>query len=90
MSLYEALCEEAVAVAGDFENEVRRQLIAPGVVIEELRINRNLGALLWRLGIGERHLRVQEMKTDVIDTGGSKSIGQYNDPDTRFRIVSDE
>ena len=50
----------------------------------------NLGVLLWRLGIGKRQLRVQEMKTDVIDTGGSKSIGQYNDPDTLFRIVSDE
>ncbi len=52
--LYEGLCEEAVAVAGDFENEVRRHLIAPGVVIEELRINMDLGALLWGLGIGER------------------------------------
>jgi hypothetical protein len=31
--LREALREEAVAVAGDFENEVRRNLIAPGVVI---------------------------------------------------------
>ena len=90
VDLCEALCEEAVAVAGDFENEVRRQLIAPGVVIEELRINRNLGVLLWRLGIGKRQLRVQEMKTDVIDTGRSRSIGQYNDPDTLFRIVSDE
>ena len=88
--LREALCEEAVAVAGDFENEVRRHLIAPGVVIEELRINMNLGALLWRLGIGKRRLRVQEMKTDVNDTGGSRSIGQHNDPDTLFRIVSDE
>ena len=88
--LYEALCEEAVAIAGDFENEVRRHLIAPGVVIEELRIDMNLGVLLWRLGIGERQLRVQEMKTDVIDTAGSRSIGQYNDADARFWIVSDE
>ncbi|SPF50404.1 hypothetical protein SBA4_4350004 [Candidatus Sulfopaludibacter sp. SbA4] len=102
--LCEALCEEAVAVAGDFENEVRRQLIAPGAVIEELRINMNLGVLLWRLGIGKRQLRVQEMllwrlgigkrqlrvqemKTDVINAA---SIGYYNDPDPRFRIVSDE
>jgi hypothetical protein len=60
-------------------------LIAPGVVIEELRVNANLGALLWGLGIGKRQLRVQEMKTDVIYTAG---IGQYNDPDTLFRIVS--
>ena len=88
--LCEALCEEAVAVAGDFENEVRRHLIAPGVVIEELRIDMNLGVLLWRLGIGKRQLRVQEMKTDVIDTARSRSIGQYNDPDTLLRIVSDE
>jgi hypothetical protein len=51
-------------------------LISPGVVIEELRINRNLGVLLWRLGIGKRELRVQEMKTDVIDTARSRSIGQ--------------
>src|ERR1019366_1897988 len=86
----EALCEEAVAVAGDFENEVRRHLIAPGVVIEELRINMNLGVLLWRLGIGKRQLRVQEMKTDVIDTARSRSIGQYNDSDTLLGIVSDE
>jgi len=50
--LCEALCEEAVAVAGDFENEVRRQLIAPAVVIEELRINMNICALFWELGIG--------------------------------------
>jgi hypothetical protein len=53
-------------------------LIAPRVVIEELRINMNPGVLLWRLrrlGIGERKLRVQEMNTDVNDTGGSKSIG---------------
>ena len=70
--------------------QVRRHLIAPGVVIEELRINMNLGVLLWRLGIGKRRLRVQEMKTDVIDTARSRSIGQYNDPDTLFRIVSDE
>ena len=48
------LCEEAVAVARDFENAVRRQLIAPRVVIEEPRINRNLGVLFWRLGIGKR------------------------------------
>jgi len=80
--LCEALCQEAVAVAGDFENEVRRHLIAPGVVIEELGIDMNPGALLWRLGTGERHLRVQEMKTNVIDTARSRSIGQYNDPDT--------
>jgi hypothetical protein len=58
------------------------------VVIEELRIDRNLGALLWSLGIAERRLRVQKMKTDVNDTGGSKRIGQYNHPDTFFRIVS--
>jgi len=30
------------------------------------------------------------MKTDVIDTAQSRSIGQYNDPDTLFGIVSDE
>ena len=88
--LYEGLCEEAVAVAGDFENEVRRHLIAPGVVIEELRINMNLGVLVWRLGICKRQLRVQEMKTDVTDTARSRSIGQYNDPDTLLRIVSGE
>ena len=70
--LYERLCEEVVAIAGDFENEVRRHLITPGVVIEELRINMNLPVLLWRLGIGKRQLRVQEVKTDVIDTA---SIG---------------
>src|ERR1700690_4163155 len=73
--LYGALCEEAVAVAGDFENKVRRHLIAPGVVIEELRIDMNLGVLPGRLGIGKRELRVQEMKTDVIDTARSRSIG---------------
>ena len=84
------LCEEAVAVADDFENAVRRQLIAPRVVIEELGINRNLGVLLWRIEIGKRRLRVQEMNPDVIDTAQSKSIGEYNDPDTRFRIVSGE
>ena len=84
------LGEEAVAVAGDFENAVRRHLIAPGVVIEERGINRNLGVLLWRIEIGKRHLRVQEMNTDVIDPARSRSIGQYNHPDTRFRIVSDE
>src|SRR5580658_8523780 len=50
----------------------------------------NLGVLFWRLGIGERHLPVPDMTTDVIDAGGRRSIGQYNDPDTRFRIVSDE
>ena len=88
--LCEALCEEAVAVAGDFENEVRRHLISPAVVIEELRINMNLCAQFWGLGIGKRQLRVQEMKTDVIDTAGSTRIGQYNDPDTLFGIVSDE
>ena len=85
--LYEGLYEEAVAVAGDFENEVRRHPIAPGVVIEELRVNRNLHASLWGLGIGKRHLRVQEMTTDVIDTARSSSIGQYNDPDPRSRIA---
>ena len=62
------LCEEAVAVAHDFENAVR-QLIAPRVVIEEPGIDRNLGVLLWRLGIGKRQLRVQEMNTDINDTG---------------------
>ena len=69
--LCEALCEEAVAVTADFENQVRRHLIAPRVVIEEPRINMNPGALLWRFGITERRLRVQKMKTDVIDTGES-------------------
>jgi hypothetical protein len=62
-------------------------LIAPCVVIKDLRVNMNLGALLWRLGIGKRRLRIQKMKTDVIDT---PRTGQYNDADTRFRIVSDE
>src|SRR5689334_2271973 len=52
--LCEALCEKAVAVAGDFENQVRCHLIAPGVVVEELRIDKNLGVRLWRLGIGKR------------------------------------
>ncbi len=65
-------------------------MIAPGVVIKEPGIDMNLGALLWRLGIGQRRLRVQEMKTDVIDAARSGSIGQYNDPDTLLRIVSDE
>ena len=88
--LCEALCEETGAVAGDFENEVRRQLIAPGVVIEKLWINANLGVLLWRLGIVQRRIRVQEMKTDIIDTARGRCIGQYTDPDTLFRIVSDE
>jgi hypothetical protein len=89
VDLCEALCEEAVAVAGDFENEVRVHLIAPRIVIEKLRIDRNLRVLLWGLGIRKRELRIQEMKTDVIDTGGSRSIGQYNHPNTLFRIVSD-
>ena len=62
-------------------------MIAPCVVLKEPGINRNLGTLLWRLGIGKGRRRVQEMKTDVIDTA---SIGQYNDPDTLLRIVSDE
>ena len=35
--LDEGLCEKAVAVANDFEKDVRLQLILPGVVIEELR-----------------------------------------------------
>ena len=77
-----------VAVSGDFENEVRRRLIAPGVVIKEPGIDRNLGALPRRLGVSERHLRVQEMATDVIDTQGSRSIGQYDDACTRFWIES--
>ena len=64
-------------------------MIAPGVVVEELRINLNLGVLLGSLGIGKRQLRVQEMKTDVIDTARSRSIGQYKDPDTLLRIESD-
>ena len=92
-ALCEGLCEEAVAIASDFENQVRRQLIASGVVVEELRINVNLGVLLWRLGrlgIAKRQLRVQEMKSDVIDTGRSRSIGEYNDTGTRFKIASDE
>src|SRR5215469_11779024 len=82
VELCEGLSEEAVVVLGDFENELRRHLIAPGVVNEELGIDRNLGVLLWRLGIGERQLRVEEMQTDVIDTGRSKSVGQYNDADS--------
>ena len=85
--LCEALREEAVAVARDFEQQIGVHLVATHVVIEELRINRNLGMLRWGLGIGKRQLGVQEMKTDVIDTA---SIGQYNDADTLFRIVSDE
>src|SRR4051794_38003307 len=79
-----------VAVSGDFENEVRRRLIAPGVMIEDLGIDRNLGALHGRLGVSERHLRIQEMATDVIDTGGSRSVGQHNDACTRFWIESDD
>ena len=78
--LYEGLCEEAIAVAGDFQNEVHRHLIAPGVVIEELGINRNLGVLLWRLGIGKRELRVQEMKTDVIDTARVEALDSTTTP----------
>src|SRR5262245_41045040 len=88
--LCEDLGEEAVAVAGDFESAVRRQLVAPRVIIEELRVKRNLGALLWTLVIGERHLRVPDMSTNVIDTGKSESVGQYNDAGTSFRIVSGE
>src|SRR5215471_9574731 len=81
------LREEAAAVAGDLESALS-QPIAPSVVIEELRINRNLGALLGSLDIGERQLRVQDMHTDVIDARGSKSIGQHNRPGMLFRIVS--
>src|SRR5580765_8146197 len=58
--LSEALYEDPAAVASDFENAVR-QLITPRVVIEELRINRYLNALLWRLWLCERHLRIAEM-----------------------------
>ena len=83
------LGEEAVAIASDFENAIA-QLIPPRVAIEERRINRNLGVRLWRIEIGKRRLRVQEMNTDVIDPGRSESIGQRNYSDTRFRIVSDE
>ena len=50
----------------------------------------NLCALFWELGIGKRQLRVQEMKTDVIDTARSKSIGQDNDSNTLPGIVPDE
>ena len=89
VDLGEALCEKAVAVAGDFENEIRRHLIAPRVVVEELRIESNLGTLLWRLEIGQRPLRVQEMKTDVNDTGEGRSIGEDNNPDALLGIVSD-
>jgi len=67
------LCEEAVAVAHDFENAVR-QLVPPRVVIQEPGIHRNLGVLFWRIKIGKRRLRVQEMKSDVIDPAQSKSI----------------
>ena len=54
IDLYEALREEAVAFAGDFENPVRRQMIAPRVAIEDLRINWNLDALFWGLEIGDK------------------------------------
>jgi hypothetical protein len=64
-------------------------LIAPGVVIEELRINRNFRALLWRLDSSERPLWVQEVETDVKATDLSSGIGQDNNPGARFRIVSD-
>ena len=47
VDLGEALCEEAMAVAGDFENEVRRHLIAPGVVVEELRIDLEFRCAAW-------------------------------------------
>ena len=69
-ALDEGLCEEVVAVASDFENQVRRQWVASDVVVEKLTINMNLGVLLWRLrrlGIGKRQLRVQEMKSNVIN-----------------------
>jgi hypothetical protein len=92
-TLCEGLREEAVAVASDFENQIRRQLIASDVVVEELRIDMNLGVLLLRLGrlkIGKRQLRIQEMKSDVIDTGRSSRIGQYNDTGPCFEIASDE
>jgi hypothetical protein len=42
--LCQGLREEAAAVAGDLESALP-QSIAPSVVIEELRINRKLGAL---------------------------------------------
>jgi hypothetical protein len=41
-------------------------LIAPGVVIEELWLNTNLGVLLWRLGNSQRRIRVQEMKIEQV------------------------
>ena len=45
--LREGLAAEAVAVAGDFENAVGRQLIAPGVSnIVVVREPRNLASML--------------------------------------------
>lgn len=72
--LCDTLGEKAIAVARDFENQVRCRLITPGVVIEGLRINMNLSPLFWRLGIGERRLRVQEMNPDIIHPSRCKSI----------------
>ena len=88
--LCEALCEEAVAVAGDFENQIRSHLVAPSVVIEQLRIDMNLSVLLWRLGIGQRRIRVQQMKTDIVDAARSRCIRQYNNAGPRFHIISSE
>jgi hypothetical protein len=89
VELCKTLGEETVAVAADFQDEVGRHLITPDVIVEELRIDTNLGPLLRGLGIGQRRLRVEQMKPDVIDTGERRSIGQYDNPDTRIRRMSE-
>ena len=62
------------------------------VVIAESRMPRD-GRFIEKVGIYDPmlpHEKTKQMKIDVNITRGSKSIGQYNDPNTRFRIVSDE
>src|SRR5579863_2742208 len=71
------LREELIALPRDRQDEVRSQLVASQVTVEQFRIDGSLLVLLrWleRALRKERSLRIQQMQTDIIYSCGRLGI----------------
>src|SRR5438552_14180562 len=80
------LCVELVALAGHCDDEIRSELVAADVFLEDGGINLYLMPLLRRLE--QRGGGIEKMQADVIDAGVRRRVRKYDDAGTALGIES--
>lgn len=79
---------QSVIVAGDGEDKIRRQLVAPDIAVVESGIDGGSHPHLWRLG--KFRFRVEQMATDVVDAQFGRRVGQDDDTHLGLGQEADE